>query len=176
MLTLQRSLVRPWRPEDVDSLAEHADDLRIWRNLRDRFPHPYTRADAEAWIAANARLEAPTNFAIEVGGRAVGGIGVTPQQDVFRHSAEIGYWLGVAHWRKGIATEAVGAVSEWAFQGLGVHRLYAGVFAWNRASARVLEKAGYRLEGRLREAAVKAGETVDLYVFARLAGPPKPGA
>ncbi|HUB08911.1 MAG TPA: GNAT family protein [Myxococcales bacterium] len=169
MLALQRCLVRPWRPEDVESLAESADDLRIWRNLRDRFPHPYTRADAEAWIAANAGLEAPTNFAIEVNGKAVGGIGVTVQPDVYRHSAEIGYWLGVAHWRKGIATEAVGAVSEWAFRTLGIHRLYAGVFGWNPASARVLEKAGYQLEGRLRAAATKAGETVDVYLFARLA-------
>lgn len=169
MLALQRSVIRPWRPEDRDSLAENADDLRIWRNLRDHFPHPYTRADAERWIAASAGQEPPSNFAIEVDGRAVGGIGLTVQSDVYRHSAEIGYWLGVSHWGRGIATEAVGAVSEWAFRNLDVVRLYAGVFAWNPASARVLEKAGYQLEARLRQAVTKAGETVDAYLYARLA-------
>jgi ribosomal-protein-alanine N-acetyltransferase len=174
MLWLQRCVIRPWKDDDVESLVESADDLRIWRNLRDHFPHPYTRDDAVRWLGAVAQEVMPTQFAIEVDGKASGGIGVAVQPDVFRHSAEIGYWLGVGHWGRGIATEAVCAVSDWAFTRLNVTRLFAGVFDWNPASARVLEKAGYSLEGRLRGAVVKGGHSMDQFIYARLASDPPP--
>jgi ribosomal-protein-alanine N-acetyltransferase len=81
----------------------------------------------------------------------------------------VGYWLGVAHWGRGIATAAVQAVSGYAF---GAHpelrRLYAMPFASNPASARVLQKAGYRLEATLRENVVKDGKVLDQWMYALL--------
>jgi len=135
-------------------------------NLRDRFPYPYTVRDARNWldVVVDQRLE--TNFAIDVGGEVVGGIGFTPQDDVARRSAEIGYWLGEQFWGRGIATEALVAVTEYAFATFDLCRLYAHVFDWNGASARVLEKAGYVFEGRLKKSVTKDGQTIDQLMYA----------
>jgi len=159
-LKLARCTLRPWRRGDESSLVLHANNESVWLNLRDRFPHPYTGKDADEWIA-HAGAQAPVlNFAIAVDGAAVGGIGLTLGTDVYRRSAEVGYWLGQPFWGRGIATEALRAVTDYAFRTLDICRLEAGVFDWNPASARVLEKAGYVLEGRSRLAVTKAGRTV----------------
>ena len=164
-LKLARCIVRPWRVGDEAALVRHANNRRVWRNLS-RLPHPYTTGDADAWIA-RASVQAPvTDFAITVNGEDVGGIGVELGRDVFSRSAEIGYWLGEAYWGRGIATEALRAVTEYAFATFDVCRLQAGVFAWNPASMRVLEKAGYTLEARHRKNVTKDGETIDRLVFA----------
>ncbi len=163
-LRLRGFTIRPFRHGDEESLAENANDRSVWRNLRDRFPHPYDVGDAAWWIA-NAGA---THFAIDVDGKAVGGIGFDRDDDVFRRSAEVGYWLGAAHRGKGIATAALSALGEHVFATTDIVRLYAGVFAWNPASARVLEKAGYVLEGRLRSAVWKDGELVDELLYARV--------
>jgi RimJ/RimL family protein N-acetyltransferase len=160
---LSRSRLRPPRAGDEHSIAYYANNPRIWRNLRDTFPHPYALADAEAWIARAADREG--SFVIEVGGQAVGGLGLRRGEDVGRRSAEIGYWLGEEHWGQGITTEAVQAATAYAFRAFDVTRVHAGVFAWNPASARVLEKAGYELEGRLRSAVFKDGEFVDELLY-----------
>ena len=165
---LTRSRIRDWRLDDVDALLRHADNRRVWRNLKDRFPHPYTRMDAERWLTDVSARWPRTHFAIEVDGEAAGAIGLEPQADVFRQSAEIGFWLGEAHWGRGIATEAVQAVTELAFNGLGLCRVFAGVFEWNPASMRVLEKAGYACEGRLRRSVTKDGRTIDQVLYARV--------
>ena len=162
-------LIRDWQPEDAAALAENANDRRIWRNLRDRFPHPYGLADAEAFIAMVRAMEPPTFFAIVIDGRVGGGIGYTRHDDVERISVEIGYYVGVRHWGRGIATAALIAVTNYAFE---IHpdlrRIYAVPYAWSGASARVLEKAGYRLEGRMRESAIKDGEVTDQLMYAIL--------
>jgi RimJ/RimL family protein N-acetyltransferase len=162
-MQLSRARLRPFRLGDEPSIAYYANNPRVWRNLRDSFPHPYTMTDAEQWIARVAGNE--TNFAIDVGGQAVGSLGFVPGEDVWRRSAEIGYWLGEEHWGQGIMTEAVQAATAYAFRALDVTRLHAGVFAWNPASARVLEKAGYELEGRLRDAVFKDAEFVDELLY-----------
>ena len=168
-LKLSRCTVRPWRPGDETTLVRYANDRGVSGNLRDRFPFPYTAADADAWIAhVAAEAPPPRNLAIVVDGHAVGGIGVELGQDVYHRSAEIGYWLGEPFWGRGIATEALRAVTEYAFATFDIIRLEAGVFGWNPASARVLEKAGYTLEGRLRQAIVKAGRVGDRLIYARL--------
>src|SRR5687767_5863977 len=92
-LTLQRCHVREWNVEDIAALPRIADDRAIWRNLRDRFPHPYTRAHAERWIAHANSADPVTQFAIEVDGALVGGIGLELGEDVHRRTAEIGFWL-----------------------------------------------------------------------------------
>ncbi len=165
-IALTKSTIRDWRVGDAPSLVRHANNRKIWINLRDAFPHPYATRDAEQWINTASSASPVTDFAIEVE-RAVGGaIGLRLREDVFRHSAEIGYWLGEEYWGRGVVTEAVAAMTEYAFSTFGLLRVYAGVFAWNPASMRCLEKAGYQLEGVMRKGAIKDGLTVDEYVYA----------
>jgi RimJ/RimL family protein N-acetyltransferase len=159
-------VVRDWRPSDAEALARHANSRAVWRNLRDAFPHPYSLADAELFLGVVGGLDPCTFFAVEVDGEAAGGIGYTLQSDVERLSAEIGYWLGERVRGRGIATAAVRAVTGHAFREHGLRRVFALPFAWNAASARVLEKAGYTLEGRMRQSAVKDGQVVDQLLYA----------
>ena len=165
-LSLTHCTVRRWRRGDEASLVEHANNRNIWINLRDRFPHPYTKRDAAHWMAYVGAAPPDTNFAIDVEGKAAGAIGFVVQPDVHRISAEIGYWLGEAYWGRGIMTEALRAVTAFAFQAHGLVRLYAGVFEWNLGSMRVLEKAGYVREGVLRKSAIKDGRIIDQVLYA----------
>lgn len=168
-LSLQRCEVRSWRRGDAASLVTHANNRKIWINLRDRFPYPYTPADARAFIRAAGRAEPETSFAIAVGGAAVGGVGFLLQADVDRVSAEIGYWLGEALWGRGIATEALVATTRYAIDHHGLTRLFALPFAHNVASCRVLEKAGYVREALLRRSAIKDGIILDQLQYAFVA-------
>lgn len=161
-------LLRPWRSGDEESLVEHANDRRVSIQLRDRFPYPYTMEDARQWISVAEKQAPVTSFAIEVGGCAVGGIGLIVGEDVFRRSAELGYWLGVRLWGQGLMTEAVRLVTEHGFEQMDLVRNFAGVFESNPASARVLEKAGYTLESRMRKAAVKEGRILDQLLYVRV--------
>jgi RimJ/RimL family protein N-acetyltransferase len=161
-------IVRPYRSADAASLAAAANDRRIWLQLRDLFPHPYGLSNAEAYIARVGVVDPARSQAIVVDGRAVGGVGLEPMTDVNRRSAEIGYWLGVDYWGRGIATEAVTLVTAWAFGAHGLLRIFAQPFAENRGSRRVLEKAGYVLEGTMRRSAVKDDVVRDQCVYARL--------
>jgi len=159
-------MLRPLRRSDAKSVARHANDRAIWLNMRDRFPHPYTRADADAWLRHVERLRPGANFAIAVDGEAVGTIGLSLGDDVMHRSAELGYWLGREFWGRGIATAAVAAFTGHAFAAFDVCRLQAYVFEWNRASMRVLEKAGFAREGRLRKSVTKDGKTIDSFLYA----------
>jgi RimJ/RimL family protein N-acetyltransferase len=161
-----RATLRPWRPADAPSLAKHANNLNVARQLRDRFPHPYTKADARQFIQSVNGVQPVTLFAIVVDGEAVGGIGFTPGGDVERYSAEIGYWLAETHWGRGIAPEAIELVSEYAFTVCGMLRLFALPFADNAQSIRALEKAGYTREATLRSSSVKSGQIRDQALYA----------
>ena len=167
-LVLASCLVRSWSWRDCDSIVRHANNRKVWINLRDRFPYPYTRKDSQTWLDCVVGMKPETNFAIAVGDEAVGGIGFSIQPDVGIRSAEIGYWLGEEYWGRGIATEALIAVSNHAFENFELCRLFAHVFAWNEASARVLEKAGYSLEGRLRKSVTKDYQTIDQLMYAKV--------
>jgi RimJ/RimL family protein N-acetyltransferase len=134
--------------------------------MRDRFPHPYTRTEAENGVRLAAGGTPETSFATAVGGQAVGGIGLTLHDDVERCSAEIGYWLGRAFWGRGLATAAVRGVTVHAFRTHALTRVYALPFADNAASCRVLEKCGSRCEGWQRRSAVKDGRVRDQAVYA----------
>src|SRR5687767_4376034 len=98
MLQGERCLVRPWRKTDVAALVKHADNPNIAKNLRDRFPSPYSQKDAKAFLKFASAEQDPSNLAIEVDGEAVGAVGYVPGRDVERFSAEIGYWLGESMW------------------------------------------------------------------------------
>ncbi|MFI5120622.1 MAG: GNAT family N-acetyltransferase [Thermoanaerobaculia bacterium] len=158
--------LRAWRPDDALSLVRHADDYEIWRSLRDRFPHPYTRHDAEAWLARVSGAFPALDFAITFENEAVGGIGLVPGTDIERVSAEVGYWLGRSFWGRGLASAALRSITDYALRVLALERVFALPFESNLASARVLVKAGYRLEGTLRSAAIKEGRVTDLLMFA----------
>lgn len=161
--------VRRWRARDAASLVRYANNINVARYLRDRFPHPYTAADARAFLAmATSRDAQGTTFAIDIGGEAVGGVGILAGSDIERFSAEIGYWLGEPFWGRGVATETVTLVTADAFARLNLLRLFALPAAPNTASARVLEKAGYQREAVLRSAAVKFGQPQDQFLYARI--------
>jgi [ribosomal protein S5]-alanine N-acetyltransferase len=165
-LDLGDCVIREYAPGDTPALVRHADNRRIWLNLRDRFPHPYTAISAARWLEQVA-IEKPTvSFAIAMPDELIGGIGFVLGSDVFRETAEIGYWLGEPFWNRGIATRAVRAFTDWGFADLALRRIFAGVFETNLASARVLEKCGYVCEGRLRKSVLKDGRVLDELLYA----------
>jgi RimJ/RimL family protein N-acetyltransferase len=169
---LAHCAVRSWRPDDLGSLVANADNRKIWLNLRDRFPYPYTRRAGREFIRLAMSQRPETMLAIAVDDEAVGGIGFTVLTDVERVSAEIGYWLGEPFWGRGIVTEALVAVTRYAMESCGLTRIYALPFASNIASCRVLEKAGYTLEARLRRSAIKDGHVVDQLQYSFIAEAP----
>jgi len=165
-IRFSRGILRPWHLDDAPSLVAQANNRNIWRNMRDGFPHPYTTADADRWLVVANKYDPPQNFAIILQGTAVGGIGLLLKEDVYRRSAEVGYWLGEAFWGQGIMSEVLPLLVDYAFSRFDICRMYAGIFAWNPASGRVLEKAGFQREARLRSAVTKDGATTDELIYA----------
>lgn len=161
-------VLRPWRGEDLESLLLHANDERVPRGLSDRFPHPYTRADGEAFLRGEVvNLDDPV-LAIEIEGQACGGISAHPGKGERAHGAELGYWLGQRYWGRGLMSRIVAAYVPWVMQSLDLMRLQAVVVDNNPASARVLLKNGFHPEGTLRAAVHKPDGLHDLHLFARL--------
>jgi len=171
MLSLKLTMceIRSWRASDLEPLVRYANNRKIWLNLRDRFPHPYAKADGQRFIRSMRQADPETAFAVVVDGEAAGGIGFMLQHDVDRASAEIGYWLGEPFWGRGIATEALASMTRYAIDTHGLTRVFAVPFAHNVASCRVLEKAGFVLEARLRRSAIKDGQVLDQLQYAFIA-------
>lgn len=172
-LTLSKSKIRSFRPDDAPSLTKHIGTYSVARNMA-MIPHPYSLKDAEEWIGIATSRNPETHFAIAVNDEVVGGIGVEvgdhrgiPRNE---HCAEIGYWLAETYWGRGIMSEAVPALTEWAFTELPLIRLYAVVYSRNPASARILAKTGYDLEGTMRARYFRDGEFIDglLYAMVRM--------
>ena len=162
--------LRPLRADDAPSLAEYGNNHNVWRNLRDRFPHPLTLADTQRYIEVTLRQAPGTVFAIEVNEKAVGVVGLTLGEGERRHAAELSYWLGEPYWGRGIVTVAVEAVTAYSIKDLGLSRIESYVFSWNPASARILEKLGFVREGVLRRSVIKDGVLLDRWLYAYLAG------
>jgi [ribosomal protein S5]-alanine N-acetyltransferase len=158
--------LRPWAENDLESLVKHANNPRIAQNLMNRFPHPYTEATAKAFIGMAMATQPVTIMAIEVEGAAAGGIGLHQQEDVYAKNAELGYWLAEPYWGNGIITHAVGQMVAYGFQHLDITRIFARPFGTNLASQRVLEKAGFGLEGRFEKTIFKNGVYQDELVYA----------
>jgi RimJ/RimL family protein N-acetyltransferase len=165
-LVLEKCIVRSYLPSDAESLARYANNRKIWLNLRDGFPHPYTLDDAKNFIEMALHKDPETFFAICNQSEAIGGIGYSLHTDVERISAEIGYWLGEPFWGRGIVTEALQALTQYAIKAHGLYRVYAVPYETNPASFRVLEKAGYQLEGRMRKSVIKDGKVIDQLLYA----------
>ena len=157
--------LREWRSGDEAALAKYANNRNIWINLRDRFPHPYTMADAEAWVRSHLNVDPITNFAIASDEEVIGSISVMLQDDVHRRSAEVGYWLAEPFWGRDIMTDALRAFVDYAFTTFDLVRLYAAHLAWNPASGRVMQKAGFTHEGRLRNSVFKDGHITDEIMY-----------
>lgn len=159
--------IRPWKPEDAGQLAGISNNKKIWLNVRDRFPHPYTVANAVEWIQHTLQQKPLQNLAIEYNGNIAGSIGVVPRDDVYRKSIEIGYFIGESYWGLGLATQAVQQMLYYIKQTFDVVRVYAEVFEHNRASMRVLEKNGFHLEGIRERAVIKNNVLMNDYVWVK---------
>ena len=162
-------VLRPWSFADVNDLSTLADNRKIWDNVRDYFPHPYTRQKAEEWIGLHHHKKPVSHFAIETDGKLAGGISILTKEDIYRCSAEIGYWIGEPFWGKGIATEAIRQLMIIAWNHFPeVVRIYAEVFATNIASTRALEKNGFELESVRKNSCIKNGIIGNDMVFVKL--------
>lgn len=160
--------LHPLVPDDKFRLATLANNLKVAINLRDGFPNPYTLADAEKFIQTFAIQEPQQIFAIEYCGEYAGNIGLHKATDVYRMSAEIGYFLGEPFWNKGIMTHAVKLICEYGFKNLDIIRIHAGIFEFNPASMCVLEKCGFKLEAVLEKAIIKKGKIWNEHRYVKL--------
>lgn len=141
-----------WQPEHATDLAAIANDRSVVMYLSARIPHPYTLANAQEWIAIHADTHEPTHFAVESAGELAGAIGYDPGSGERAGTAMIGYFFKPETWGRGIATDAVRVLTAYLFTKPSIVRVWANVMAPNRASARVLEKAGYVHEATIRAA------------------------
>jgi len=160
--------IRDWQKGDALSIAKYANNKKIWKNLRDGFPHPYHFMDAENFLSLVFSQEPRTYFAIASNKEAIGSIGLGIGKDVHRFSAELGFWLAEPFWNMGIMTKAIVRFTEFAFERFKLNRIYAEPYVTNPASARVLEKAGYILEGTLKANVYKDGRVLDQFLYAKV--------
>jgi len=159
--------LRQWRLEDAESLAGILNNKKILDNLRDGIPYPYTKKDAEDYIsfALSAGRDSQYTWAVTYQGELVGSLGVFRKDNIHRRTAEMGYYIAEPYWGRGIATSAVRQACSYLFENTDLIRIFAEPFARNTASCKVLEKAGFTLEGVLRKNAVKNGEILDMKLY-----------
>ncbi len=162
--------IRKWELSDAKDLAAALSNKKVQDNLRDGLPYPYTEQDGKEFISA--MLSADENetfaFAITVDNMVIGSIGIFRQGNIHRQTAELGYYIAEEYWGKGIMTEAVKQICEYVFANSDIIRIYAEPFAYNIASCRALEKAGFQYEGTLRSNAVKNGKVIDMKMYSLL--------
>ncbi|MGB3181193.1 MAG: GNAT family N-acetyltransferase [Cyclobacteriaceae bacterium] len=166
LLDLALCTIRQWKQTDVPDLVRYANNRAVWFNLRDTFPHPYTEADARKYITISNGQNPVSSFAIEVNGCAAGSIGFMIKSGVYARTVELGYWLAEDFWGRGIATCAASGMLSYVLQKYNPVRVYACCFEWNKGSARVLEKAGFHLEARLKKGIIKDGRVGDELIYA----------
>lgn len=162
--------IRKWRMSDAVDLARALSNRNVQDNLRDGLPYPYTEWDGKAYISEmlSANGNGTFAFAITVGDRAVGSIGAFRQENIHSRTAELGYYLAEEYWGRGITTDAVKQICAYVFGNSDMIRIFAEPFAYNAASCRVLEKAGFQYEGTLRSNAVKNGKVIDMKMYSLL--------
>ena len=166
MELLEKELkLRPFKDSDSIKLSELCNNKKIWDNLRDYIPYPYSENNAIEYIEHCNKENPQLTFAIEFKGEFVGSIGLIKQQDVYKLTAEIGYWIGEPFWGMGITTRAVRLITNYGFNNLGIIRIYSGVFDFNKASQRVLEKSGFKLECIFEKSVYKNNKICDEYRY-----------
>ena len=149
--------IRKWELSDARDLAAALSNTKIQNNLRDGLPYPYTEKDGTAYITEVLSAD-----------KVIGSIGVFRQENIHRQTGELGYCIAEEYWGKGIMTEAVKQICTYVFDKSDIIRIYAEPFAYNAASCRVLEKAGFQYEGTLRNNAVKNGKVIDMRMYSLL--------
>lgn len=160
-------LLRPWALTDAKPLQKNADNKNVSNFLMDRFPSPFTLADAEAWVRRWEGQDPVINFAIAGNAdEVIGGIGLEFRADVYRKTPLLGYWLAENSWGKGIMSSAVALISNYAFDKLGAICITGYALSNNPASMRVMEKAGYTRQGIIKQSVIKNGEVLDEHIFA----------
>lgn len=161
-------ILREWKLEDAVALAEMLNNKNILDNLRDGLPYPYTQKDAEEYISSMLSADKTKTFAFAITykDKVVGSIGVFRCDNIHYRTAEMGYYIGEPYWGKGLGTSAVKQVCGFVFEHTDIIRIFAEPFAYNTASCRVLEKAGFQFEGLLRKNAVKNGKVLDMKLYA----------
>jgi RimJ/RimL family protein N-acetyltransferase len=159
--------LRKWNEADLDSLVKYANNRNIAKWLTNGFPYPYTQEDGKAYLSMVVNDNPLKVFAIEVNGEAVGSIGIFPQSDIHEKNAEIGYWLAEEYWGQEIMTKAIQEIVEYGFRTFDIVRIFARPFSTNLKSQRVLEKAGFELEAKLKKALFKNGEFMDELIYAK---------
>ncbi len=164
----QNVSLRQWTESDVDSLTKYANNKKIFDNMRDMFPYPYTLTDAENFIKRVSGDNPTKVFAIDVDGEAIGSVGVFPKEDISRISAEVGYWVGEPFWGRGYATIALKSIIDYGFKNFDINRIYAIPFPSNSASQKVIQKSGLKLEAILKQSMIKNGIIIDEYIYAIL--------
>jgi ribosomal-protein-alanine N-acetyltransferase len=164
------SIIREWRLEDKTELAQNLNNKNILKNLRDGLPYPYTEKDAEEYIKSMLAADKSKTFAfaITAEGKVIGSIGVFRCENIHFRTAELGYYIGEPYWGHGYTTSAVIQVCNYVFEHSDIIRIFAEPFAYNTASCRVLEKAGFQYEGTLHSNAVKNGKVLDMKMYALL--------
>ncbi|MBT8282374.1 MAG: GNAT family N-acetyltransferase [Muriicola sp.] len=161
--------LRPLTPADAEILAHLANNKKIWDGVRDHFPFPYTLDDARDFIDRKAEEVPAYTFAIiNQEEKLCGVISLVPQEDVYRRTAEIGYWIGEPFWGQELATQAISLMTRYGFEELQLERIFAAVFDFNLASMRALEKNGYAKEGIFRNAVIKNGQVYDEHRYAKV--------
>jgi len=150
---------------DKKRLAQLANNKKIWDNVRDYFPYPYTEKDAAKFIESCRKEDPKITFAVVFYNELVGVAGLVLQTDIYKNTAEIGYWIGEAYWNKGIATQAVRLLVSYGFENLKLHRIFTGVFEHNKASQKVLEKCGFMQEGTSKKSITKNNAIIDEYRY-----------
>ena len=158
--------LRPMTRADIPSLVQLANDWEIAKFMTDRFPHPYTEKEAEAFLKFVHEKDPTTVFAIELDGQFIGAAGVHPQDDVRKKNAELGYWVGRAYWGHGYATEAVRQIVQYGFKTFDIDRVFGSVYGSNIGSQKVLEKLGFTLEAKFHETIYKKDHFEDELVYA----------
>jgi [ribosomal protein S5]-alanine N-acetyltransferase len=158
--------LRKWTMDDLDNLLKYANNSNIANNMTDGFPHPYRRENGIAFIEMTEKENPRKILAITLDDKAIGSIGVFPLNDIFRKSAEMGYWLAEPYWGKGIVAEAVKQMIDYGFASWDIDRIFARPFGRNKASQRVLEKTGFVLEGRYEKTIIKNEKYEDELVYA----------
>lgn len=159
--------LRKWTMEDAQQLSEMLNNQKILVNLRDGLPFPYTIDDAKDYIQAmlNSDEDKTFPYAITHEDQVIGSIGVFRKDNIHFRTAELGYYIAEPYWGQGHGTRAVKQICEMVFETTDIIRVFAEPFARNLGSCRILEKAGFQLEGILRKNAVKNGQIEDMKLY-----------
>ncbi len=164
--------LEPINLDHKEALAYYLNDIDIFNNTL-KIPYPYTLQNAEDWIQQVMKLESlqslTNNWAIvQKNNGLIGGLGLHQMYGPDSHKDEIGYWVAKPFWNNGIMTQVLRVFCEYCFEHRELSRIEAGVFNFNKASMRVLEKAGFKKEGYLKKCFIKNGRYIDSVLYANV--------